>query len=55
MDDIIGVTDLRDQLSAKVRMLVNGELDHLVIIRNAKPAAVMISAAEYERLKEAAK
>jgi prevent-host-death family protein len=49
-EEIVGVTDARDELPRRVRLLENGELGRVVIVRHSSPVAVILSVEEYDRM-----
>lgn len=51
-EDMISVTELSRNASKFLQRLLSGESDQMVVLRNNKPAAVMLSADSYRAIKQ---
>jgi PHD/YefM family antitoxin component YafN of YafNO toxin-antitoxin module len=51
MDEYVGMTEAKTALPAVVRRLENGASDHVFVMRNNKPAAVLLGVEDYQNLR----
>jgi PHD/YefM family antitoxin component YafN of YafNO toxin-antitoxin module len=51
-EEMVGVTELSRGLNSFVDKVKNHTIEKLAIMKNNKPEVIMISTAEYERIKE---
>ena len=50
-DEIIGISELRKSLGKYLDLLSSKKINKIVVFRKSKPEVVVLSIAEYERLK----
>ena len=51
MDEYVGMTEAKTALPGVVKRLENGATDHVFVMRNNKPAAVLLGVQYYEDLR----
>ncbi len=51
MDEYVGMTEARTALPGVVKRLENGATDHVFVMRNNKPAAVLLGVKDYQDLR----
>ena len=51
-EEILGVSAAKTDLSRRLRKLQSGELERVVIVRQNSPVAVILTIAEYERMRD---
>lgn len=51
-EEMLGLTDAKKELPNRVKRLVSGELERVVLLRRSQPVAVILSANEYERFRD---
>lgn len=50
-EEMVGITAAKTELPSRVRALTSGSVDRVVIVRQNSPVAVIVTAAEYDRMK----
>ena len=51
MDEYVGMTEAKSALPGVLTRLESGVVDHVFIMRNNKPAAVLVGVDEYQNLR----
>ncbi|MHB1474757.1 MAG: type II toxin-antitoxin system Phd/YefM family antitoxin [Dermatophilaceae bacterium] len=51
MDEYVGMTEAKTALPGVVKRLENGATDHVFVMRNNKPAAVLLGVEDYQDLR----
>lgn len=50
--EMVGITAAKNELPRRVKKLTSGELERVVIVKQNSPVAVIVSVAEYDRMKK---
>jgi len=51
MDEFVGMTEAKSALPGVLTRLESGAVDHVFVMRNNKPAAVLLAVDEYQHLR----
>lgn len=51
MDEYVGMTEAKTALARVVKRLEDGATDHVFVMRNNKPAAVLLGVEDYQNLR----
>lgn len=51
-EEMVGITAAKNELPRRVKALTSGAVERVVIMRQNSPVAVIVTAAEYDRMRQ---